>query len=102
MEYTFSFYHRVDRVDIRHPKWWQVWKKAEVVWSKQTERKSVAIDLAKYDFLEDEDFRKLLLGLFEGIHSMQLEQASIHTAYIKTYGFKVEDPATNLLKNSEG
>jgi hypothetical protein len=114
MDYTFSFYHTVDSVNIKHPKWWQFWKKAELVWTKHQERKVVCIQLDKYDFLEDNDFKELLLSLFTGLHSMRLEQHMIHTGYIETRGaftfnptftdnknWYVENTTTNLLKNSE-
>jgi hypothetical protein len=30
-DYVFSFYGQTKRKTIKHPKWWQVWKKAELV-----------------------------------------------------------------------
>jgi len=101
MEYTFSFYHKVKKPKIVHPKWWQFRKKAKLVWCDSWKREVVTLVTNDYKFLSDHEVRELLKTLFRNMNGMQLEIANKHTSYIATDGSIIEDPATNLLTNTD-
>ena len=51
-DYTFSYYTKTNVVTIKHYKWWQVWKKSELVNTITWVRKSKCINLNDYEIAE--------------------------------------------------
>jgi hypothetical protein len=88
--YTFSWY-RKDRVpSIRHPKWWQFWKRAELVYTNQWARHCLLeIPKDEADVLMDLSADKVeerlihrLLG--PDVKMVQLESTGHPTPYVAT------------------
>ena len=125
-EYIFSFYGQATRTEIKHPKWFQFWKKAKLVETNHHCRKSLSLNLTE----KEKNFLSQKITLKDGLlyqltfanwdesilnevieknhkpNSMQLEIGSSNISYIATSKDKelcfrlLEGTRTNYVINS--
>ena len=88
MEYKLSFYTKENQPYLKHPKWFEFWKKTKLienyVWIRKIANIDAKNDKEALNTFNNEIFKEVLKQTHNEPHLFQLEAQSLETSYLKT------------------